>query len=127
MEILRRICGPAWDAELGQWRRRHNVELREMTNIPLITSIIMAQRLRWARHVARADEDWLISLVTTRQPEGRRPPGRPRMRWSNNVKQDLGKLQVDNLRDWWDVAQYRDRWRFLVAVAKSHVGPQPLE
>ena len=125
--ILRRICGPVWDIELGQWRRRHNRELREMTSMPLIISIIMAQRLRWAGHVARAEEDRLISLVTTRQPEGSRPPGRPCMRWSDNVKQDLGKLQVDNSGGWWDIARDRDRWRLLVAAAMSHMGPQPLE
>ena len=121
--ILRRICGPVWDAELGQWRRRHNNELREMTRVPLITSFIMAQRLRWAGHVARAGEGRLISLVTTRQPEGRRPPGRPRMRWSDIVKRDLGELQADNPGGWWDVAQDRDRWRLLVSAAKSHMGP----
>ena len=49
------------------------------------------------------------------------------MRWSDNVKQDLGKLQVDNSGGWWDNAQDRDRWRLLVAAAKSHMGPQPLE
>ena len=78
--ILRRICKPVFDAELGQWRRRHNNELREMTKVPFITSTIMAQRLRWAGHVARADENRLISQVARGQPEGRRPPGRPRMR-----------------------------------------------
>ena len=125
--ILRRICRPVWDAELGQWRKRHNRELREMTSMPLITSIIMVQRLRWAGHVARAEEDRLISLVTTRQPEGRCLPGRPRMRWSDNVRQDLGKLQVDNPGGWWDIAQDRNKWRLLVAAAKIHMGPQPVE
>ena len=125
--ILRRICRPVWDAELGQWRRRHNRELREMTYMPLITSSIMAQRLRWAGHVARAEEDRLISLVTTRQPEGRCQPGRPHMRWSDNVKRNLGKLQLDDPGGWWDVAQDSDKWRLLIVVAKSHVGPQPLE
>ena len=95
--------------------------------MPLITSIIIVQQLRWAGHVARAEEDRLISLVTTRQPEGRCLPGRPRMRWSDNVKQDLGKLQVDNPGGWWDIAQGRDRWRLLVVTAKSHIGQQPLE
>ena len=47
--------------------------------------------------------------------------------WSDNVKRDLGKLQVDNPGGWWDFAQDRDRWRLLVAAAKSHMGPQPLE
>ena len=84
--ILRRICGSVYDAELGRWRRRHNNELREMTEVPLITSTIMAQRLRWAGHVARAEENRLISQVARGQPEGRRPPGRPRMRWSDDKK-----------------------------------------
>ena len=70
--IIITIYGPVWDAELGQWRRRHNRELREMTNMPLTTSIIMAQRLRWAAHVARTGEDQLISLgrILVRHFEG---------------------------------------------------------
>ena len=101
--------------------------MREMTEVPLITSTIMAQRLRWAGHVARADEDRLISQVARGQPEGRRPPGRPRMRWSDNIKKDMTKLGVDDPGDWWDVAQDRGRWKLLVVAAKSHRGPQPVE
>ena len=121
--ILRKICGPVFDAGIGQWRRRHNYELREMTEVPLITSIIMAQRLRWAGHVARADEDRLISKIARGQPEGRRPTGRPRMRWSDNVKKDMMKLGVDGPTEWWDIALDRGRWKLLVTAAKSHGGP----
>ena len=122
-----RICGPVFDVESGQWRRRHNFELREMTKVPLITSTIMGQRLRWAGHVARADENRLISEIAKGQPEGRRPTGRPRMRWSDNIKKDTEKLGVDDPENWWDIALDRGRWRLLVVAAMSHGGPQPVE
>merc|ERR1711872_1089166 len=51
-KILRRILGPVRDAETGEWRVRHNVELLELTRLPPITSFIRAQRMRWAGHVA---------------------------------------------------------------------------
>ena len=54
--ILRRILGPVVDDETGQWRRRHNAELRDLTGLPPITSYVRSQRLRWAGQVARMDD-----------------------------------------------------------------------
>jgi hypothetical protein len=47
------------------------------------------------------------------KPEGRRPLGRPRRKWENNIKMDLREVGWDGV-DWIDLAEDRDRWRALV-------------
>jgi hypothetical protein len=47
------------------------------------------------------------------KPEGERPLGRPRHRWVDNIKMDLGEIVWDGV-DWIDMAQDRDQWRVLV-------------
>ena len=123
--VIRRIWGPVYDNNEGTWCRRHNHELRQLSKLPLITSVIKSQRLRWAGHVARMEEDRIARKVMFGRPDGRRPVGRPRMRWSDN--KDIIKLGVDGLGDWWDVALDRGRWRLLVVVAKGHRSLRPAE
>ena len=69
--VLRRILGPVRDAETGQWRIRHNRELRAITQLAPITSFVRAQRLRWAGHVARMLADSRLRRVLEGRPEGR--------------------------------------------------------
>jgi hypothetical protein len=52
------------------------------------------------------------------KPEGKRPLGRPRRRWMDNIKMDLGEIGWDG-RDWIKLAQDRDQWRALVNTAMS--------
>jgi hypothetical protein len=52
------------------------------------------------------------------RPEGRRPLGRPRHRWEDNIKMDLQEVEWEGV-DWIDVAQDRDRWQALVNAAKN--------
>ena len=77
--VLRRIWGPLYDNIEGIWHRRHNHELRQLPELPLITSIIRAQRLQWAGHVARMEENRIARGVMSGKPDGRRPVGRLRM------------------------------------------------
>ena len=102
--ILRRIYGPVRDEQSGEWRRRHNLDLRELSELPPITSHIRAQRLRWAGHVARMGDDSLVKQITKGVPAGRRPVGRPRMRWSDNVRNDMVLLGVERANEWWELA-----------------------
>jgi sorting nexin-29 len=125
--VMRRICGPVFDVEEGVWRRRHNRELREIAKMPTIVQWITSQRLRWAGHVARMEEGRMIGNIARGTPEGRRPVGRPRMRWRDNVKRDVGALGAETPEDWWDLAQSREQWRHLVLAAKDQGGPQPAE
>jgi hypothetical protein len=54
-----------------------------------------------------------VYRVLVGKPEGRRPLGRPRHRWENDIKMDLYKVG-DGVMDWIELAQDRDRWRALV-------------
>ena len=125
--ILRRVCGPVRDEVTGDWRRRHNTELRELSGLPPITNYIRSQRLRWAGHVARRDHNSLIKGVEAGRPAGRRPVGRPRMRWSDNIVRDLEHLEVENPAEWRAKAQDREEWHLLVIASKDQMGPPAAE
>jgi len=59
-----------------------------------------------------------VHRVLVGKPEGRRPLGRPRRRWEDNIKTDL--LEVgDGFGDWMELAQDRDRWRALVSTVMN--------
>ena len=75
---------------------RHNAELRERSRLPLLSSFVRSMRLRWAGHVARMDEASLCRQVMEGRPQGRRPPGRPRLRWRDTIVSDLRQLGVDD-------------------------------
>ena len=121
-KILRSIYGRVWDDEAQEWRIRHNIELLELSNLPPISSYIRAQRLRWAGQVARLDDGNLTKEVARGRPHGRRPPGRPRQRWEDNIKSDLRLLGVADPEQCWTAALDRRRWRELFSAVKSHMG-----
>jgi hypothetical protein len=86
---LRRIFGPKRDEETGSWRKLHNEELHKLYSSPSIIRIIKSRRLRWAGHVARMGENRNVYRILVGMPEGKRPLGRPRRRWVDNIKLDL--------------------------------------
>jgi hypothetical protein len=69
-------------------------------------------------HVARIREGRGAYRVLVGKPEGRRPPGRPRRRWENNISMDLQEV-VCGCVDWMELAQDRDRWRALVSAVMN--------
>ena len=79
--------------------------LQEIPRLPPITSYVRAQRLHWAGHGARREEGSLLRRVLEGRPEGRRPPGRPRMRWTDCVRNDPLLLEVVKPDKWQDLAQ----------------------
>jgi hypothetical protein len=110
--VLRRIFGPKRDEVTGEWRRLHNKELYALYS-PNIIRVIKSRRLRWAGHVARMGERRGAYRALVGKPEGRRPLGRPRHRWEDNIKMDLREVACGG-SDWVDLAQDRNRWRALV-------------
>jgi hypothetical protein len=90
--VLRGIFGPKWDGVTGEWRRLHNEELNDLYPSPNIIRVIKSRRMRWAGHVARMGEGRGAYRVLVGRPEGRRPLGRPRLRWENNIKMDLQEV-----------------------------------
>jgi hypothetical protein len=75
--------------------------------------IIQSRRIRWAGHVARMGETRNAYRILVGRTEGKRPLGRPRRRWVDNIKMDLREIKLDG-RDWIKLAQDRDQWRALV-------------
>jgi hypothetical protein len=73
-----------------------------------------ARRMRWTEYVARIREKRNAYRLLLGKPEGRRPLGRPRRRWLNNIRMDLVEVGWDDV-DWIGLAQDRDRWRALVS------------
>ena len=59
---------------------------------PNIFRLIKSRRTRWAGHVARMGEWRDVYRVLVRKPEGKRPLGRPRLRWEDNIKMDLQEV-----------------------------------
>ena len=118
--VLRTILGPVINLADGTSRRRTNLEIRDLTQQPLITSVIKSRRLQWAGHVVRAPRERIISRVFHGRPTSPRPLGRPRMRWGDNVSRDAGALGV---MDWVAAAEDRVRWR---KVHEAALGLQAL-
>jgi hypothetical protein len=86
--VLRRIFGPKRDEVTGEWRKLHNEELHDLYFPPTVVRVIKS-RLRWAGHVARMGEARGVYRFLVGKPEGKRPLGRPRRRWEDNIKADL--------------------------------------
>jgi hypothetical protein len=87
--VLRRIIGSKRDEVTGEWRILHDEELHDLNSSPSIIRIMKARRMRWTGHVARMGEKMNAYRLLVGKPEGRRPLGRPRRRWMNNIMMDL--------------------------------------
>jgi hypothetical protein len=111
--VLRRIFGTKRDEVTGEWRKLHNKELHDLYSSPSIIRIIKSRMMRWAGHVARMGEKRKVYRLLVGKPEGNRPLGRPRCRWMDNIRMDLGEVGWGDV-DWIDVAKDRNRWRALV-------------
>ena len=96
-----------WDASSG-----------DKTSLPNIVRVVKSRRMRWAGHVACIGEGRGVHRVLVGRPEGKRPLGRPRRRWEDNIEinlQEVGGVWGD----WMELAQDRDRWRALVSTVMN--------
>jgi hypothetical protein len=89
-KILRKIYGPT--KENGQWRIKTNEEFMTKYKAPDIVNVIKIRRLEWLVHVVRMNETRSVNKIFEGKLEGRRSRGRPRVRWINDVEDDLRKL-----------------------------------
>jgi hypothetical protein len=111
--VLGRIFGPKRDRVTGGWRKLHNEELHNLYSSPSIIRVKKSRRMRWAGHVARLGEKRNMYRLLVGKPEGKRPLGRLRRRWMDNIKMRLLEIGL-NVVDWIGLAQDRYRWRALV-------------
>jgi len=110
--VLRRIFEPKRNKVTGEWRKLHNEELNDLYSSPNIVRVIKWRKMRWVGHVARVGKGRGMYRVMVGKPEGKRPLGRPRHRWEDNIKMDLQKVGCGGM-DWIELARDRDRWRAL--------------
>jgi len=111
--VLRRIIGHKRDDVKREWRKLHNEELNDLYFSPNIILVMKSRGIMWAVHVARMGERRGLYRILLGKSEGRRPLGRPRHRWEDNIKMHLQEVGF-GVMDWIEVARDRDRWRALV-------------
>jgi len=70
--------------------------------------VVKSRRMRWAEHVARMGEGRGVYRVLVGKPKRKRPMGRPRRRWEDNIKMDLQEVG-GGCGDWLELVQDRDR------------------
>jgi hypothetical protein len=109
--VLRRIFGPRRDEVTGEWRKLHNEELHDLYCSPITSNIrtMKARRMRWTRHVARMGAKRNAYRLLVGKPVGRRPLGRPRRRWLDNIGMDVVEVEWSDV-DWTGLAQDRDSY-----------------
>jgi hypothetical protein len=115
--VLRKISGTKREVD-GPWRKLHIDELHSPYSSPNIVRVIKAGRLRWAGNVARMGEGRGVYRVLVGKPEGKRPLGRPRHRWEDNIKIDLREIGIDGAI-WIQLAQDRVHWRAFVKTVMN--------
>ena len=91
-EVLRRIFGPKRDDVTREWREPHHEELNDLYPSPNIVWVKKSRRMRWAGYVVCLGERRGIYRVLVGKPEGKRPLGRPRHRWKDNITLDLKEV-----------------------------------
>lgn len=117
--ILRKIYGPIFDASTGRYRIRTNKELKDLYGDSDIVREVKSKRLQWAGHVRRLPDSRIVKLAWEEAPVGKRPLGRPRLRWKDNIAKDLRVMSIDEPLD---AMTDRQRWRNIVKSAKTHPG-----
>jgi hypothetical protein len=111
--VLRRIFGQKRDEVTREWRKLHKEDLHNLYSSPSIIRIIKSRRMRWEGHVARMGENRSAYRLLVGKPEGKKPLGRTRRRWLDNIRTNLVEVGCGDV-DWIGLAQDRDRWRTLV-------------
>jgi len=116
--VLRKIFGSKRDEVTGEWRKLHHEERSDLYCLPNIVRVVKSRRMKWEGHVARMGQGRGVHRVLVGKPEVKRPFGRPRRRWENNIKMDLQEVR-GGCGDWMGLAQDRDRWRALVSTVMN--------
>ena len=108
---MRRIFGPTQKTN-GEWRQKTNEELENLINHENIVRHIKSKSLSWVGHVER-----MVKSIYKWKPHATRPKGRPRLRWDDDMREDLRKMGVNN---WKQKAQEGKPWRGIIEQAKTH-------
>jgi hypothetical protein len=99
-------------------RKLQNEKLNDLYSSPNIVRVVKSRTMRWAGHVARMVERRGVYRVLVGTPEGKRPLGRPRSIWEDNIWMDFQVVGCGSM-DWIGLVQDRDRWRAFVNVVMN--------
>jgi hypothetical protein len=110
--VLRKLFVPKREED-GSWKKLHNDELHSLYSSLNIVRVIKLRRMWWAGHVARMGEGRGVYRVLVGRPEDKRPLGRPRHRWEDNIKMELREIGIHGV-NWIQLAQDRVQWRAFV-------------
>jgi hypothetical protein len=91
--VLKRIFGPKREED-GSWRQSHNDEIHSLYSSSNIVRVIKSED-EGAGHVARMGEGRGVYRVLVGRSEGKRPLGKPRRRWEDNIKMDLMETGIN--------------------------------
>jgi hypothetical protein len=103
--VLGKILGLKREED-GLWRKLHNHELHSLYSSPNIVRVIKSRRVRWVGHVACMGEGRGVHRILVGKPECKRPMGRPRHRWEDNIKLELREIGIDGM-NWIQLAHNR--------------------
>jgi hypothetical protein len=101
-----RIFEPKRDEVAYEWRKLHK-KLHDLYSSSSIIRIIKFRSMRWEGHVVRTGEKWKVYRLLVGKPEGKRPLGRPRHGWVDNIMMDLGEVGWGDV-DWIGLALDRN-------------------
>ena len=113
--IMWEIFGPTRTDD-GYWRIKTNQEINVILKGQNTIGFIKKQRLNRLGHVERMAEDKIVQKIKRWKPMSKRPIGRPKTRWEDDVLEDIKSMNVPN---WKKVAQNRDSWKKLVEQART--------
>jgi len=112
---MRKIFGPTRTAD-GYWRIETNQEINDILKGQNITGFIKKHRLNWLGHFERMAEDNIVQKIKRWKPMSKRPIGRPKTCWEDDVLEDIKSINICN---WKKVAQNRDSWKKVVEQART--------
>ena len=103
-------------SDSGYWRIKTNQEINDILKGQNIIGFIKKQRLNWLGHVERMAKDNNVQKIKRWKPMSKRPIGRPKFRWEDDVLEDIQSM---NVRNWKNVAKDRDIWKKVVEQART--------
>ena len=110
----KKIFGPTY--ENGSWKIKTNKELDKLIERENTINFARAQRLGWYGHIERMQDTRMVKAIHTWKPISKRPKGRPKICWENDVKKDIQRSKVPN---WKILVQEKGRCKEGVGKAKT--------